>query len=184
MDENRDPLIERISDRLRAVRRADESFVERVMSAVRVSAEEIVTLRRRGWWTRPRMLRFTPIGVLALAAGFALAMAGGIQAGARARTREQGTDTVHMMRFVLVDSGASAVSVVGGFNQWTKASTPLVEQSPGVWTVMVALPRGRHEYAFIVNGPGGERWVADPTAPRRSDEFGTESSVVAIGSSS
>jgi hypothetical protein len=42
----------------------------------------------------------------------------------------------------------------------------------------VALTPGRHEYAFIVNG---SRWVADPLAVKSSDDFGTESSVIRVG---
>jgi hypothetical protein len=45
--------------------------------------------------------------------------------------------------------------------------------------VSVALTPGRHEYAFIVDG---KRWVIDPLAVKSSDDFGTESSVIRVGS--
>jgi 1,4-alpha-glucan branching enzyme len=51
---------------------------------------------------------------------------------------------------------------------------------PGVWSVELPLRQGRHEYAFVVLDTTGERWVADPLAPRVRDEFGTESSVVTV----
>jgi 1,4-alpha-glucan branching enzyme len=89
-------------------------------------------------------------------------------------------DTVQLMRFVFVDPRASTVELVGDFNAWTRGSTALkLSGAPGVWAVSVALTPGRHEYAFIVNGT---RWVADPLAVKTSDDFGTESSVIRVGS--
>ena len=88
-------------------------------------------------------------------------------------------DTVQIVRFVFVDSGAGSVELVGDFNKWTRGATALERSgAPGVWTVSVALTPGRHEYAFIINGT---RWVADPLAVKSSDDFGTESSVIRVG---
>jgi 1,4-alpha-glucan branching enzyme len=50
--------------------------------------------------------------------------------------------------------------------------------SKGAWSASVPLPKGRHEYAFIVNG---KQWVPDPFAPASSDEFDATSSVITIG---
>jgi hypothetical protein len=47
--------------------------------------------------------------------------------------------------------------------------------------VSVNIPRGRHEYAFIVDDGQGEKWIADPRKPVMTDEFGTESSVLHVG---
>lgn len=87
-------------------------------------------------------------------------------------------DTVYMVRFVLADANAHTVSLVGDFNEWEKRATPLRSAKPGVWTAQVALPPGRHEYAYVVDG---ERWVADPAADDVSDDFDTPSSVVTVG---
>lgn len=87
-------------------------------------------------------------------------------------------DTVYMVRFVLADANAHTVSLVGDFNNWTKHATPLAPAKPGVWTAQVALPAGRHEYAFVVDG---QRWVADPAAERVADDFDTPSSVLTVG---
>jgi 1,4-alpha-glucan branching enzyme len=88
-------------------------------------------------------------------------------------------DTVELVRFVFVDSGAASVALVGDFNGWTRGATELKRSgAPGVWTASVALTPGRHEYAFIING---KRWVADPLAVKSSDDFGTESSVIRVG---
>lgn len=87
-------------------------------------------------------------------------------------------DTVYMVRFVLADADAHTVSLVGDFNEWEKRATPLRSAKPGVWTAQVALPPGRHEYAYVVDG---KRWVADPAADDVSDDFDTPSSVVTVG---
>lgn len=87
-------------------------------------------------------------------------------------------DTVYVVRFVLADAQARTVSVVGDFNAWAKRATPLRAARAGMWSAQVALPPGRHEYAFVVDG---KRWVADPAAERLADDFDTPSSVVTIG---
>jgi hypothetical protein len=45
--------------------------------------------------------------------------------------------------------------------------------------VSVPLVRGRHVYAFVVDG---SHWVADPAAPLAAEEgFGFRNSVVVVG---
>ena len=84
-----------------------------------------------------------------------------------------------MVRFVLQADNARRVALVGDFNGWTAGATQMTPTArPGVWTVDVALPPGRHEYAFVVDG---SRWMADPLATVQHDDFGTESSVVTVG---
>ena len=86
---------------------------------------------------------------------------------------------MHVVRFVFRDRDAHRVALVGDFNGWSKDATPLAPVSePGAWAVSVTVPKGRHEYAFIIDG---ERWAPDPFAARVADEFGTESSVVTVG---
>jgi hypothetical protein len=83
-----------------------------------------------------------------------------------------------VVRFVLPAPGARRVSLVGDFNGWDPDATPML-RSDGSWTVALALLRGRHVYAFVVDG---SRWVADPTAPLAPEEgFGFRNSVVVVG---
>jgi 1,4-alpha-glucan branching enzyme len=128
---------------------------------------------------------------LATAAGISAIIAlSGIAVGSRISARSPASirtaqsnarpDTVQLVRFVFVDSGAARVEMVGDFNEWTRGATQLKRSgAPGVWAVSVPLSPGRHEYAFIING---SRWVADPLAVKSSDDFGTESSVIRVGS--
>lgn len=86
-------------------------------------------------------------------------------------------DTVYVTRFMLVAPEAHEVALVGDFNDWEKAATPL-EKKNGVWTVTVPLSPGRYSYAFLVDG---QRWTADPSAPRNvGDDFGRPSSVITV----
>lgn len=152
-----------------------------------------------GWWRRPRTVRVSPLLGLALAAGFAgviclgtlelvglrsrgaerLVAPSGSATGALAATPAAVPETVHVVRFVLVERRAERVALVGDFNGWAMSVTPLAPAGPsGAWTVSLPLPPGRHEYAFVVDG---RRWVADPYAPSVRDEYATESSVVTVG---
>ncbi len=151
-------------------------FDARVMRAVEAAA--------RPWWRRRHAFTLSPLGGLALAAGFGGLMAlAGIGAtrvlSAPPAVVAQAPDTVHVVRFVLTDAQARQVALVGDFNGWSREATPLVpSEVEGRWIVEVVLPAGRHEYAFLVDG---ERWVTDPSATTQRDEFGQESSVVRIG---
>lgn len=75
-----------------------------------------------------------------------------------------------------VPAGAQ-VSLVGDFNDWDITTLPMTLER-GVWTVTVPLSPGRHVYAFVANG---ERWIADPRAPRAPDaDFGRPGSVIIV----
>lgn len=202
-----DPLIDgddiapHLVQPLRAAERLDDTFPARVMSAVHAEArgqERTATAResrasRTGWWRRQHTVRLSPLGGLAMAAGLAglAVLAGRATSGGDrlVRGRETSTplaravpETVHVVRFVFTDSLAKSVSLVGDFNAWARDATPLAEHAgDGTWVVSVELPRGRHEYAFVVRRERDERWAADPFALPVRDDFGTESSIVTVG---
>ena len=89
-----------------------------------------------------------------------------------------GTIALTSVQFVYVAPTAKQVSVVGDFNDWDPAATPLALQG-GVWSRELEVTVGRHDYAFVIDGT---RWVADPSAPRAPpDEFGGERSVIVVG---
>lgn len=202
MIENRDDLptessdfAERIAGPLRRPERLDPSFDDRLMRRVEIEAPALYARSRPTtvrWWKTTRVVRFSPLGAVALAAGISMFVAlSTLAVGSRAWKRgatPEGTasaairsDTVNLVRFVFADSNARRVELVGDFNEWTKGATQLKRSgAPGVWTVSVPLSPGRHEYAFIING---SRWVADPLAVKSSDDFGTESSVIRVGAS-
>ena len=51
--------------------------------------------------------------------------------------------------------------LAGDFTDWEPADA-LHEQAPGVWSVVVPLPPGVHDYAFVVDGVGDTSTLADP----------------------
>ncbi|MBI1784013.1 glycoside hydrolase family 13 [Candidatus Sumerlaeota bacterium] len=48
--------------------------------------------------------------------------------------------------------GAREVFLAGDFNGWSTSSTPMEKGSWGNWILSLALPPGRYEYKFIVDG--------------------------------
>ncbi len=185
---------ERVAASLRAPERAHPSFEKRLMEKVRIEGRSLYKAAgaspENSWWRTEWIIRLSPRGGVAIAAGIGAIIAlSSITVGSRISRSHQlpataqaalARDTVQLVRFVFVDSGAASVALVGDFNKWTRGATQLKRSgAPGVWTVAVPLTPGRHEYAFIING---SRWVADPFAVKSSDDFGTESSVIRIGS--
>jgi len=53
--------------------------------------------------------------------------------------------------------GAKKVILSGSFNNWDTKKLSAKKDSKGHWAVKVNLPKGRHEYKFIVDGS----WVND-----------------------
>ena len=80
------------------------------------------------------------------------------------------------VQFRLDAANASSVQLVGSFTNW-KPTYELNETSPGVWSVLVPLEPGVHDYGFMVDG---ERWVVDPKAPQVDDQFGGTNSRLSL----
>jgi hypothetical protein len=174
----------RIAEPLQAAERLDVTFEARVMSAIHAETRA-GSFTPRSWWLRPMTIRVSPVAGLAAAAALAgIVLLGALVTrpqGPFARAGQPAPDTIHVVRFMLLDPAAQSVSLVGSFNAWTKGALPLARTEQGVWSVSISLPSGRHEYAFIVQDAAGERWVADPFGAPVRDEFDTESSVVVLG---
>jgi hypothetical protein len=166
-DGDRDELISRITDELRAPVALAPGFDARVMAEVRRPAGRWRAAVR--WWTEPRV-RLSPLAGLAWAAG----LAGVLLLGGRAL--EAGAQVV---QFVLVAPRAASVALVGDFNDWDPSRTPLRPAATGVWSVNVPLPPGQHQYAFVVDG---KDWRPDPAAPKAvTDDFGSPNSLITVG---
>lgn len=72
---------------------------------------------------------------------------------------------------------AEEVCLAGNFNHWKVCETPLQRVGEDLWSVSVELPKGRHEYMFVVDG----QWVPDPSAPGYvQDGFGNRNAVVQL----
>jgi hypothetical protein len=184
-------LIDEIVRELRRPAATDPAAKARIMIAVRGAHRGGGALRAWRWLCAPRTLRISPLGGLATAAGIAavLLLRGAPTSTPRTDTAapavESGRSQVAMqpriVQFVLVAPTASHVALVGDFNDWDAAATPLHQASSaeGVWSVTLPLTPGRHLYAFVVDD---SKWVPDPSAARApEDDFGAPNSVIMVG---
>ncbi|HVH67461.1 MAG TPA: isoamylase early set domain-containing protein [Gemmatimonadales bacterium] len=174
MFEPQEDMIERVVAQLRRPVRVDPELDARVMQRIaRLPAHQAGAMH--AVWrrlTRPHQFAVSPLGALAIAALLVLL------AVILPRGREPSG-----FEFAVVAPHAGTVALVGDFNDWDVARTPMrrVGQAGGVWTAVVPLSPGRYRYAFLVDGAS---WLPDPAAPpARDDEFGAPSSVVTIGGS-
>ena len=193
MSDHDDLMIARIARELKKPERIDPAFDARVMAQIR--ADRAPRLTPWQWLVRPRSIRISPLGGLGLAGALAATM---MLALSLDRTTPVGTPPepavvatasetaapaapVQTVQFVLRAPRATSVTLVGDFNDWDTASTPMQKAAGDLWTITIPLTAGRYTYTFIVDG---KRWVADPSAPSApADEFGQRSSVVTVGAS-
>ena len=74
---------------------------------------------------------------------------------------------------------ATRVRVVGDFTGWAPTAEMTRDPASGLWNVSLAVPAGRHVYAFLVDD---SLWVRDPRAPAAPDaDFGRPGSVMLVG---
>ena len=67
------------------------------------------------------------------------------------------------------------VYLAGGFRNWQPL--PMKKQKDGRFTVELPLPRGEHEYKFVVGG----RWITDPDhSVCVPNPYGTANSVARV----
>ncbi|HEX6589414.1 MAG TPA: glycogen-binding domain-containing protein [Longimicrobiales bacterium] len=80
------------------------------------------------------------------------------------------------VHFRLDAPDASSVHLAGDFTDWQPA-VELHEAQPGVWTAIVPVRAGVHEYAFVIDG---ERWTPDPLGTSVDDGFGGQNSRLSV----
>ena len=192
MFDQNEELIRRVADELKKPVRMDPAIDARVMESIGDEAPVGAGVRRFwNWLLEPRLVAMSPLRTVALAAGVVALMvvartfgsSGGSsleQASAARSTQPAAAVDTTVIQFVLVAPKAASVSLVGDFNDWDAARTPLqAANSSGMWSVTLPLAPGRHRYAFVVDG---KTWVLDPAAPRAiDDDFGSPNSVVTVG---
>jgi hypothetical protein len=190
-----DPTLEQVVAVARRPVAMDPAARRRLLVAVRAEARPSRARARWAWLTDARSLRLSPVGGAALAAGLVgVGVLLGLdlappppvahhRGGGEDSVMARGRDVRDGVKFVLVAPQAARVSLVGAFNRWDPAATPM-ERTPtgGTWSVVVPLSAGRHEYAFVVDG---KQWLPDPSAPLAPvDGFGAPNSVVLVRGSS
>jgi 1,4-alpha-glucan branching enzyme len=80
----------------------------------------------------------------------------------------------HGAAFRLWAPHAQSVSVVGDFNNWDAAATPLMAHlgAPGIFSAFIADAQAGQRYRFIVHGAGGDVERADPRGRAMDDVKG------------
>ena len=187
-----DPYVQWIVTEARRPVTLDPAARERLMEAVRA---EPAPRRpsRLAWLTEPRQFSLRPIASLAMAAGLVgVGVITGLMSNRDGRQPTEQASPVadrngqlpdslasRAIKFVLVAPEAGRVSLVGDFNQWDPAATPLVrDEQNGTWTAFVTLRPGMHTYSFVLDG---RHFVSDPAAPMAPDDgYGHKSSVVFV----
>jgi hypothetical protein len=143
------------------------------------------------WWFRmirwarsPRSFSFTPLqAVASLASILVLISAAGALFLSRYEHRYtlQSRATNQMpITLSLNMPEARSVSVVGTFNAWDdKGYEMKKDKSMGTWTLVLHLPAGHHEYAFVLDG---KEIIPDPRADFfKDDGFGNQNAVLIVG---
>jgi Glycogen recognition site of AMP-activated protein kinase len=161
----------------------------RVMAALPAQAPSrdsgLRTAWRWLWQARPLRLAFRP----------AYALAGGCMAVAAAAVALPRTDDapaapvaqapapaatakpIIYVQFRFEAADARQVALAGTFTGW-QPTLQLRETEPGVWTALVPLRPGVHDYVFVVDG---QRWTPDPNAPQQVDDsFGGTNSRLSL----
>lgn len=80
------------------------------------------------------------------------------------------------VHFRLDAPDARSVHLAGDFTEWEPA-VEMHEVQPGIWTVIVPLRAGVHDYAFVIDG---ERWTPDPLGTLVDDGFGGQNSRLSV----
>ncbi|HUQ81636.1 MAG TPA: glycogen-binding domain-containing protein [Gemmatimonadaceae bacterium] len=110
-------------------------------------------------------ITWRPAYALAAAAAFTAAAAGLVPMANRLLVRPE---PQVFTEFVIQAPTASNVALAGDFSGW-KPAYAMTRSATGVWTVVVPLAPGVHDYSFVIDG---QRWVPDPAAPAVKDGFG------------
>jgi len=144
--------------------------------------------RALGWLVRPVRIPVPPVAALAAAALVALVVwpserppapptdSSAVRP-ASLTTPETGGPQVYV-ELSLRAGDASSVAVAGDFTDWRPTVQLRDPDGDGVWTALVPVGPGVHQYMFVVDG---SRWVTDPDASRYVDDgFGHRNAVLAI----
>jgi len=198
-DVERDPMLRRALEELRKVPPPDVAAIRRVVAAAAAArvtpsdGEPDVVRLPRG-----RSIRlWMAVGIAAASAFVGFALRGAWTSKQNSVLVAAGSSTVQATRssmrtvattelepaailhqFVFNSSRAHRVSVVGDFNRWNPASTPMKSDGE-LWSVTIPIVPGRHTYAFMVDD---SLFTLDPTAPKARDpDLGADGSIVIVG---
>jgi hypothetical protein len=176
-----DPELQALAELIRAIpdEEPPRQLSAAVMSRIRTKGHETLLQRFLNWAILPMTFRITPARlapVLALVIMAMLILPRFHQHHALPDPAAM-EGTVQVV-FTLSLEHARTVSVVGSFNGWDPAGYEL-HKSNGNWILETALPKGRHEYSFLIDG---QKIMTDPRGMFTSDDgFGNRNTLLILG---
>ncbi len=139
--------------------------------------------RLRRWATAPRSLVFTPIQLAPVALLLLVIGSTAIYQSLQPQQPQLSplslNGATQQVKLVLTMPNAKSAAVIGSFNDWQPKGYEMSwSEDEGAWTVLLRLPKGRYEYAFVVD----EEIIPDPFAGiYQEDGFGNLNAVLMVG---
>ncbi len=135
------------------------------------------------WARSPRSLTFTPLQAACMASLLILVSAFGVSQLWRSDSRHASRPAAPGMAPITLTLNmpeARSVSVVGSFNAWDEKGYEMkMDRKKGAWTLVLHLPAGHYEYAFVLDG---KEIIPDPRAELYADDgFGNQNAVLIVG---
>lgn len=178
------PLLRRYSKQVREMPylAPPDSLLPSIMGVVRGKRFPL-WYRSIRWARSPKSLTFTPLQVASLASVLVLLSFASAYYLLRSEHRFDAGTAVQgsvPITFTLNMPEARSVSVVGTFNAWQEKGYEMTrDTAKGTWTLILRLPDGRYEYAFVLDG---QKIVPDPEAEFLADDgFGNQNAVLIVG---
>ena len=166
-----DEVLRQVVGELRKPVRLDPSLDRRALDRIQAESHRIALPASRRWgiW----------IAGAAVAAGVLLAVTLPDRASAVDLRQAALAGDARPVRLRLAAPTSSRVAVVGDFNDWDPAATPLRRAGDGgTWIVELRLKPGRYHYTFLIDG---RRWARDPNSPPAAEsDFGAPVSVLTV----
>ncbi|MGQ0537351.1 MAG: isoamylase early set domain-containing protein [Gemmatimonadaceae bacterium] len=189
-DHEHDTFVDEISSELKRPVRFSDGFDARVMAAIRTAHLSVVRGERAHEGRPGRKRVFVP-AIAGLAAAAVLTFmivrtVGESNAPERYAAAKlipvadaRGEESMAFQDVVLAIylPAAQSVAVMGGFNDWDGARSPMKRQADGTWIVTLRLPPGSYEYQFLMDGAVR---MTDPASPATDSEFGEANSVLTV----
>ena len=170
-DRIHDEVLRRVVSELRLPVRLDPAVDELALDRIRAEAA--------GWPASANSHRWGAwIAGAAIAAGLLFAVV--FRHPAQPSAPAPGASADARPVYLRLDAPASSrVAVVGDFNDWDPAATPLRPTGDhGTWVVELRLKPGRYHYTFLIDG---RRWERDPReSPVAESDFGAPVSVLTV----
>src|SRR5215471_14979471 len=190
-DHETDPLVQRAVEELRQLPPLNQAAVRRIAdaaAAARLAPADDDLLRsprpRVRWWMAAGLAAAAVVGFLTRglvpsdrSPNAPMAVTPAVApAPVRSAAATSADVALVPQPFVLENTKAHRVAVVGDFNNWNPNVTPMTRSLDGsLWSAIVPIMPGRHVYGFMVDD---SIFVLDPRVPKvRDPDFGTDASV-------